>query len=56
MSHENHQAFIEAKTMKTDFYTCTFMESQVFIDGKSVLTEPKFAADANVASLVIHIM
>ncbi|WP_179337110.1 glycoside hydrolase family 65 protein [Winogradskyella ludwigii] len=50
VSHENHQAFIEAKTMKTDFYTCTFMESKVFIDGKSVLTEPKFASDASVVS------
>ena len=50
VSHENHQAFIQAKTMKTDFYTCTFMESQVFIDGKSVLIEPNFTADANLAS------
>ncbi|WP_418638000.1 glycoside hydrolase family 65 protein [Winogradskyella sp.] len=50
VSHENHQAFIQAKTMKTDFYTCTFMESQVFIDGKSVLTEPNFTADSNLAS------
>jgi maltose phosphorylase len=50
VSHENNQAFIQAKTMKTDFYTCTFMESQVFIDGKLVLTEPSFGADANYAS------
>ncbi|WP_299102191.1 glycoside hydrolase family 65 protein [uncultured Winogradskyella sp.] len=50
VSHENNQAFIQAKTMKTDFYTCTFMESQVFIDGKSILVEPNFKADANLAS------
>jgi len=50
VSHENNQAFIQAKTMKTDFYTCTFMESQVFIDGKSVIIEPKMKADANYAS------
>ncbi|WP_458628701.1 glycoside hydrolase family 65 protein [Winogradskyella sp. PC D3.3] len=50
VSHKNHQAFIQAKTMKTDFYTCTFMESQVFIDGKSVLTEPNFTADSNLAA------
>ena len=50
VSHENNQAFIQAKTMKTDFYTCTFMESQVYIDGKSVLTEPNFTADSNLAS------
>ncbi|PNQ75149.1 family 65 glycosyl hydrolase [Hanstruepera neustonica] len=50
VSHENHQAFIQAKTMKTHFYTCTFMESQLLIDGKSVLIEPIITADANSAS------
>ncbi|WP_339625970.1 glycoside hydrolase family 65 protein [uncultured Winogradskyella sp.] len=50
VSHENNQAFILAKTMKTDFYTCTFMESQVFIDGKSVIIEPNIKADASNAS------
>ncbi|GAA3614739.1 glycoside hydrolase family 65 protein [Flavivirga amylovorans] len=50
VSHENHQAFIQAKTMKTDFYTCTFMESNVFINGKSVLIEPNIKADATYAS------
>ncbi|SFZ93238.1 maltose phosphorylase [Flaviramulus basaltis] len=49
VSHKNNQAFIEAKTMKTDFYTCTFMESQVFINGKSVLIEPNIQADSNVS-------
>ena len=48
--HKNHQVFIEAKTMKTDFNTCTFMESQLFIDGKSLLIEPKIKADATRAS------
>ena len=48
--HKNHQAFIEAKTMKTDFYTCTFMESKVFINEKMLLTEPIIEADANLAS------
>ena len=47
VSHENHQAFIQAKTMKTDFNTCTFMESKVFINGKSVLIEPNINADSN---------
>ncbi|WP_044402145.1 glycoside hydrolase family 65 protein [Lacinutrix sp. Hel_I_90] len=50
VSHENHQAFIQAKTMKTDFYTCTFMESQVFINGNLVLIEPNINADATYAS------
>ena len=31
---ENHQAFIQAKTMKTEFHTCTFMESQIFLNDK----------------------
>ncbi|WP_353779709.1 family 65 glycosyl hydrolase domain-containing protein [Winogradskyella sp. 3972H.M.0a.05] len=50
VSHENNKAFIQAKTMKTDFYICTFMESKVFINGKSVLVEPNIKADATYAS------
>lgn len=50
VSHENNQAFIQAKTMKTDFYTCTFMESKVFINEKSVLIEPNVNADATLVS------
>ncbi|WP_111682274.1 glycoside hydrolase family 65 protein [Winogradskyella tangerina] len=50
VSHENNQAFIQAKTMKTDFYTCTFMESRVFIDGKTVMIEPNISADSNSAA------
>ncbi|WP_418511000.1 glycoside hydrolase family 65 protein [Corallibacter sp.] len=50
VSHDNNQAFIQAKTMKTDFYTCTFMESKVFINGKSVLIEPNVSADATLVS------
>jgi maltose phosphorylase len=50
VSHENNQAFIKAKTMKTDFHTCTFMESQVFIDGKSVIIEPEISSDSTSAA------
>ncbi|WP_142785132.1 glycoside hydrolase family 65 protein [Changchengzhania lutea] len=50
VSHANHQAFIEAKTMKTDFHTCTFMASKLFINGKTVLIEPEIKADSNYAS------
>ena len=28
----NHQSFLQAKTMKTGFHTCTFMESKLFLD------------------------
>jgi len=31
VSHSNNQAFIEAKTMKTDFHTCTFMACKVYV-------------------------
>ncbi len=30
---KNNKAFIEAHTMKTSFHTCTFMESQCFLNG-----------------------
>ncbi len=29
-------AFIEAHTMKTNFHTCTFMQSQCFVDGNQI--------------------
>ncbi|MBC3757921.1 glycoside hydrolase family 65 protein [Hyunsoonleella sp. SJ7] len=47
VSHLNHQAFIEAKTMKTDFHTCTFMESKVYISEKPILVEHNITADSN---------
>ena len=37
---EKEQAFIEAKTMKTDFHTCTFMQSQLFINNKQQPVNP----------------
>lgn len=36
ITQENHQSFIQATTMKTDFHTCTFMESRVFVDNQLV--------------------
>ena len=36
---EDH-AFIEAKTMKTDFHTCTFMTSKVFLDDNQLEIDP----------------
>ena len=40
VNHENQQAFIEAKTMKTDFHTCTFMQSNLFLNNKSISVAP----------------
>jgi len=37
----NQQSFIKARTMKTHFYTCTFMESRLFINDKEIVTSVK---------------
>lgn len=37
-TQNKQQSFIEARTMKTHFYTCTFMESRLFVDNNEVLT------------------
>ncbi len=44
---EGHQAFIEAHTMKTNFATCTFMESYVEHSGKKVQAKPSEIAGQN---------
>jgi maltose phosphorylase len=36
VSSQGQQGFIEAHTMKTNFATCTFMESKLFHNGKAV--------------------
>ena len=37
---EGKQFFVEAKTMKTNFHTCTFMESKLFLNDKEVAVKP----------------
>jgi maltose phosphorylase len=39
VSQNKQQSFIEARTMKTHFYTCTFMESKLFVDNIEVVTD-----------------
>ena len=39
ISENKKQSFIVAKTMKTNFHTCTFMQSKVFVDGAEVLMD-----------------
>ena len=39
VSQNNHQSFVEARTMKTHFHTCTFMQSRIFIDHEEVLID-----------------
>ncbi|WP_299836182.1 glycoside hydrolase family 65 protein [uncultured Tenacibaculum sp.] len=37
---ENGQAFIEAHTMKTNFHTCTFMQSELFVNSAKQEASP----------------
>ncbi len=41
VSQDNEKAFILAKTMKTDFHSCTFMESKLFSNNKEVKIQPE---------------
>ncbi|CAM4134206.1 glycoside hydrolase family 65 protein [Zobellia nedashkovskayae] len=40
VTSEANQAFIEAHTMKTNFETCTFMESRLFLNGNALDSKP----------------
>jgi len=40
VASEGNQAFIEAHTMKTNFGTCTFMESRLYLQNKEVKKKP----------------
>lgn len=46
LTHTSNQAFIEAHTMKTNFHTCTFMQSQCFVDQKKHEVEPTIEQSA----------
>ncbi|QVY66662.1 glycoside hydrolase family 65 protein [Polaribacter sp. Q13] len=50
VSQKNQQSYIEARTMKTHFYTCTFMESRFFIDNKEVEVSGKSEQTSNLIS------
>ena len=39
VTQNNQQSFIKARTMKTNFHTCTFMQSRLYIDNNEVLTD-----------------
>ncbi|MBU2939113.1 glycoside hydrolase family 65 protein [Lacinutrix sp. C3R15] len=47
VTSENEQAFIEAKTMKTSFHTCTFMESLIFINNQKQELKPEVDKQSN---------
>ena len=52
VAHENQQAFIQAKTMKTNFYTCTYMQSLVFINNEKQDLQPQIAKHSTNISFV----
>ncbi|MGB5462136.1 MAG: glycoside hydrolase family 65 protein [Aureibaculum sp.] len=41
IAHSDNQAFIEAHTMKTNFHTCTFMQSEILVNNKRKDIKPK---------------
>ena len=47
VSYLAERAFIEAKTLKTAFHTCTFMQSQLYIDNELKQLEPQAKKEAN---------
>ncbi|MGB6268754.1 MAG: family 65 glycosyl hydrolase domain-containing protein, partial [Olleya sp.] len=55
VSTENEQAFIEAKTMKTCFHTCTFMESFVFVNNKRQQVKPEVNQQDNCISFTYKV-
>ncbi|GAB5565496.1 MAG: glycoside hydrolase family 65 protein [Winogradskyella sp.] len=52
---ENNQAFIEAQTMKTDFHTCTFMQSECLVEGQNVGLQPQTVKTDNKISFIYKI-
>jgi maltose phosphorylase len=55
VAHEGEQAFIQAKTMKTDFYTCTFMQSLLFINGEQQQLKPLIEEHSTKVSFIYEL-
>lgn len=49
LSSNGNRAFIEAHTMKTNFATCTFMQTEVEVAGKSIKTTKEEQSETNIA-------
>ena len=49
---ENDRAFIEAQTMKTNFHTCTFMQSECFVNDQSAGLQPQVIKTDNKISFI----
>ena len=52
---ENNQAFIEAQTLKTDFHTCTFMQSACFVNNQNVGLQPQAVKTDNKISFIYNL-
>ena len=50
VSQNKQQSFIQARTMKTHFYTCTFMESRLFINDVEVIIDCNVEKKSNYIS------
>ncbi|GAB7256880.1 glycoside hydrolase family 65 protein [Polaribacter sp. OB-PA-B3] len=50
VSQNNQQSFVEARTMKTHFYTCTFMQSRLFVNSNEVSADCENAKTDKTAS------
>ncbi len=49
---ESNQAFIEAQTMKTNFHTCTFMQSECFVNNQNIGLQPQVIKADNKISFI----
>ena len=49
---KDNQAFIEAQTMKTNFHTCTFMQSECFVNNQNVGLQPQVIRTDNKISSI----
>jgi len=49
---ENNQAFIETQTMKTNFHTCTFMQSECFMNNQNIGLQPQVIKTDNKISFI----
>jgi len=47
VNHEDNQAFIVSRTMKTHFYVCTAMQSQVSLNGKVINQQNTVSENSN---------
>ena len=52
---ENNAAFIEAQTMKTNFHTCTFMQSECFVNDQNIGLHPQIIKTDNKISFIYKV-